>query len=300
MRQDPSALSLHTRLFYRATDLAARGLIGAALALPYPQRVRFMGWAMAHLVGPLAGYVRRARAHIHFALPHLPEAEKTRIARASLANAGRTLIENYSTRAFLARQAKADITGPGLDALTQAAEVNRPVILVTGHFGNYEAMRSALVARGFAVGGLYREMKNPYFNDHYVRTMQAFGGPVFAQGRRGTAGFVRHLKNGGQLVLLFDQHAQGQPVLSFFGHPAQTAVSAAELALRFDAALIPFYGIRRPDGLSFDCMIQEPIPPSDPITMTQAMNDSLEAQIRRYPEQWFWVPRRWRAPKDRY
>ncbi|MEL7092340.1 MAG: lysophospholipid acyltransferase family protein [Pseudomonadota bacterium] len=299
MRQDPATLPPLTKAFYRGTDLIARGLIGAALSLPYGPRIRFMGWAMSRLVGPLAGYLKRARAHVDFALPHLPEAEKDRIARASLNNAGRTLIENYSTRAFLARQKTADITGPGLAALEQAAAADRPVILVTGHFGNYEAVRAALVARGYAVGGLYREMKNPYFNDHYVRTMQAFGGPVFAQGRRGTAGFVRHLKGGGQLVLLFDQHAQGQPLLDFLGQEAQTATSAAELALRFDAVLIPFFGIRRPDGLSFENVIEDPIPHSDPMTMTQAMNNRLGARIRAHPDQWFWVARRWRAPEDR-
>ncbi|MEL6889579.1 MAG: lysophospholipid acyltransferase family protein [Pseudomonadota bacterium] len=298
MSTDPATLSLAARVGFRATDLVARGLIGLALVLPYAVRVRFMGWIMAHAIGPAAGYFARARTHVDFALPHLPDAEKARIARGSLTNAGRTLIENYSTRDLLVRQADADIDGPGLDAMTQAAQAGQPVILVTGHFGNYEAVRAALVARGYAVGGLYREMKNPYFNDHYERTMQAFGGPVFPQGRRGTAGFVRHLKGGGQLVLLFDQHAQGQPVLQFMGHDAQTAVSAAELALRYKALLIPFYGIRRANGLSFDCVMEAPIPHSDAETMTQAMNDSLGARIRAHPEQWFWVPRRWRSDAE--
>ena len=137
-------------------------------------------------------------------------------------------------------------------------------------------------------------MSNPYFNAHYVKTMQAFGGPVFPQGRKGTAGFVRHLKQGGQLVLLFDQHVFGAPVLDFLGHPARTATSAAELALRYSADLIPFYGIRRPDGLDFETVLEAPVPHSDPETMTQALNDSLAARIEADPRQWFWVHRRWR------
>ena len=137
-------------------------------------------------------------------------------------------------------------------------------------------------------------MKNPYFNAHYVKTMQAFGGPVFPQGRRGTAGFVRHLKDGGQLVLLFDQHVQFAPVLDFMGSPARTALSAAELALRYNGLLIPFYSIRQPDGISFQSVIEAPVPHSDAETMTQALNDSLAARVRKNPEQWFWVHRRWR------
>jgi KDO2-lipid IV(A) lauroyltransferase len=295
MRYDQGQMPWATRAAHFATDAVARGLIGAALVLPYRARVRFMGWVMQHVVGPLAGYRKRARAHIAMILPHLPDAEHTRIARASLNNAGRTLIENYSTRGLLARQRGAQIEGPGLDALIQAAAAGRPVILVTGHFGNYEALRAALSGRGFAVGGLYRDMSNPYFNAHYVRTMQSFGGPVFAQGRKGTAGFVRHLKSGGQLVLLFDQHVHQAPILKFLGKPAHTAVSAAELALRYDALLIPFYGIRRADGLSFDCVMEAPVPDSDPETMTQALNDSLTKRIRAHPEQWLWVARRWRV-----
>jgi KDO2-lipid IV(A) lauroyltransferase len=72
-------------------------------------------------------------------------------------------------------------------------------------------------------------------------------------------------------------------------------VSAAELALRYDALLIPFYGIRKANGLDFETVLEAPIPPSDPQTMTQALNDSLAARIKADPGQWFWVHRRWRA-----
>jgi Kdo2-lipid IVA lauroyltransferase/acyltransferase len=295
MRHDPDDMPALTRAAYIATNAVARVCIGAALALPYRLRVPFMGWILARIIGPAAGFYRRAEQHVAMILPHRPAAEHARIARASLNNSGRTLIENYSTRDLLKRQKDAAIKGPGFDAMEQAAAAGRPVILVTGHFGNYEALRAALVGRGFDVGGLYRDMSNPYFNAHYVRTMHAFGGPVFAQGRKGTAGFVRHLKAGGQLVLLFDQHVQRAPILDFLGHPARTAVSAAELALRYDALLIPFYGIRQTDGLSFECVMEAPVPHSDPETMTQAMNDSISARIRAHPEQWLWVARRWRT-----
>ena len=135
-------------------------------------------------------------------------------------------------------------------------------------------------------------MRNRYFNSHYVRTMEAFGGPVFPQGRSGTAGFVRHLKAGGLLVLLFDQSAKGAQI-DFLGKPARTALSAAELALRYDAVLIPFYATRAADGLSFSVELEAPIPPSTAIDMTIALTRSLEARIKSDPGQWFWIHRRW-------
>jgi KDO2-lipid IV(A) lauroyltransferase len=276
-------------------NLAARGLIGLALALPYPWRVAFVGWLMRRVIGPLAGYRQRALENLALIWPDRPEAERKAIAAASLDNAGRTLIENYSTRAFTARAQAIEPEGPGYAALLAARGAKRPVILVSGHFGNYEAARAALVARGFQIGGLYRNLSNRYFNAHYVRTMQAFGGPVFPQGRAGTAGFVRHLKDGGQLVLLFDQDVPGAPLLPFLGEPARTALSAAELALRLKADLIPFFATRQPDGLSFRVTLDAPIPPSDAETMTRSVTQALEARIIAHPGQWFWIHRRWKG-----
>ncbi|TMM54271.1 lysophospholipid acyltransferase family protein [Sulfitobacter sabulilitoris] len=292
MSDTPSPLP--RRIGHYVSNLVIVGIIRLALLLPYAARVRLVGWVVQHGLGPLAGYRRRAIDNLAMIYPDMPARRRRAIAGRCLNNAGRTFIENYSARDFPQRMAGVVPQGPGLAALERAAAKRQPVILVTGHYGNYEATRAALVARGFDIGGLYRDMANPYFNAHYVKTMEAFGGPVFPQGRRGTAGFVRHLKAGGQLVLLFDQHVFGAPPLDFLGQPANTALSAAELALRYDALLIPFYGIRRADGLSFDAVLEAPVSGTDPRAMTQALNDSLGARIEADPTQWFWVHRRWR------
>lgn len=276
-----------------AQNLVVRGVIGLALALPYRWRVPLVGGLMRRIVGPLAGYKARARDNLAMIWPDLPVPQRHAIADQALDNAGRTLIENYSTAEFTARQANLSPIGPGVAALHSARAAHRAVILVSGHFGNYEAARAALVAQGLQIGGLYRPMSNRYFNAHYVRTMEAFGGPIFAQGRAGTAGFVRHLKAGGLLVLLFDQHAAGEPI-DFLGKPALTALSAAELALRYNADLIPFYGTRNPDGLTFTVELESPIPHSTPLAMTTALTRSLESRVRANPGQWFWIHRRWK------
>jgi KDO2-lipid IV(A) lauroyltransferase len=290
----PKKVRFSRRAGHYLTNAFIVGLIRLALVLPYKTRIAFVGWVVQHVIGPVAGYRARALDNLAMIWPQMPQERRAEIASKCLNNVGRSFIENYSARDFPKRMAKNTPTGAGVAALEKAAEQGKPVILVTGHYGNYEAMRACLVARGYDIGGLYRNMKNPYFNAHYVQTMEAFGGPVFPQGRRGTAGFVRHLKEGGQLVLLFDQHVFGAPALDFLGQPANTALSAAELALRYDALLIPFYGIRQADGVSFDTVLEAPVPHSDAVTMTQALNDSLTARVKADPEQWFWVHRRWR------
>ena len=106
-------------------------------------------------------------------------------------------------------------------------------------------------------------------------------------------GFVRHLRGGGMGPLLYDVSAPG-PILPFLGHPAQTSLSAAEIALKIDAVMIPYFGIRQVDGLSFEVEVEAPIAHDTPENMLLAMNARLEAQIARNPSQWFWVHRRWK------
>ncbi|MEM9786082.1 MAG: lauroyl acyltransferase [Pseudomonadota bacterium] len=274
-------------------DRALRGLIGSVLKLPYERRVAAMGTALRRAIGPLVGYRRRAEDNLALIYPDWSEDKRRHIAEGCCDNFGRTLIENYSWEAFDKRLSDLQPTGNGLAPLAEAVTAKRPVIFVTAHFGNHEAPRHVLTRMGHTVGGLYRPMLNPYFNSHYAKTMTSWGGPVFEQGRRGTMGFVRHLKSGGMGTLLFDVSAKGI-VLPFLGHPAHTATSAADIALKMDALVIPYFGIRQPDGLSFTVNVEQPIAHDTPAAMMAAMTQRLEAQIAQHPEQWFWVHRRWK------
>lgn len=287
-----------TLLTDRITDLVLRGLINLALLLPYPWRVRLMGWLMAKVIGPLAGYRRKALANLTYIYPNMGGAARRNLADRVLNNAGRTIIENYSARDFALQLATAPITGPGLDAIAKARTTGRPVLFVTAHFGNYEAPRHVLLARGYSIGGLYRPMSNPYFNSHYVRTMEGVAGPIFDKGPRGTIGFARFLKSGGMGTILFDIYYRAGPALPFLGQPAPTATSAAEFALRFNALLIPYFGIRDVDGLNFHIDLGAPVDHTDPVQMTKDITKRLEDQIAAHPEQWFWVHNRWKPERN--
>lgn len=279
---------------YWIEDRALRALISGARALPYVTRVRAMGHLLSSVIGPLAGYRRRARAHLAHVFPDLTDAERRVIADAALDNAGRTLIENYSGPDLMQQLDGVSPRGAGLPFIEAARADGRPVIFVTGHFGNYEAPRRVLTGLGFRIGGLYKPMANPFFNAHYARTMAGVSGPVFPRGPEGTRGFVRHLRAGGMATLLFDVYDAAGAEFDFLGRPALTALSAAELALRYDALLVPYFGIRGEDGLSFTVEIDAPIAPSDPSSMMRAASAALEARIHRHPGQWFWVHRRWK------
>jgi KDO2-lipid IV(A) lauroyltransferase len=267
------------------------------MQLPYEKRVRAMGRIMSRGIGPLTGYRKRAETHLALVYPVQSREERRRLATAVCDNFGRTLIENYSWREFGQRLADTTATGDGLHALEDARTIGKPVIFVTGHIGNHEAPRHVLTQTGLIIGGLYRPMGNSYFNAHYSQTMSSWGGPVFAQGRQGTIGFAKHLKAGGMATLLFDVASSGGVNIPFMGHPARTSTSAADLALRLDAVVIPYFGIRKPDGFGIDVHIEAPIASDTPETMMTIMTERLEARIRATPEQWFWVHRRWKQPK---
>jgi KDO2-lipid IV(A) lauroyltransferase len=276
-------------------NLVLTGMIGLLGLLPYAWRVPFGGWLMRVLIAPIAGYGKRVRANLALIWPDLPQAEVTQITRAVCDNAGRTLAELYSPKEFKALVADAQVIGAGLGPVLQAQADGRGVLLISGHFGNHDIARAVLSAKGLNVAALYRPQSNPYFDVHFAATIRAISEPLFARGRRGLAEMVRHLRKGGVVGMLIDQHFSSGARLDFLGLPAMTSLAAAEMALKYNCLLVPVYGIRLPDGLHFDLAVEAPIPHSDARTMTQALNDSLAAQVRAHPEQWFWVHRRWKG-----
>ncbi|WP_247743903.1 lysophospholipid acyltransferase family protein [Shimia sp. R9_3] len=276
------------------TDTAIRSFLSAMRSLPYETRINTCGQIMTKVIAPLTGNRRRIRENLALVMPELSTEAREAIVREVPETMGRMLMEMYSAEEFSARVATYPIKGPGLAALKTAKEEGKGAMLVTGHFGNYLAVRAALLAQGIPVGGLYKKMSNPYFNAHYVAAMEDFGKPVFERGRRGMSGMIKHLRSGGFLGIVQDQRINDAPVMDFLGKPARTATSAAELALKYKVDLVPCYGIRQPDG-TYVIETEAPVPHTTAEEMTQALNDSLEALIRAYPGQWMWTHNRWRG-----
>lgn len=298
MPVDPSTLSRSKRIGYYLSDIVLQGIIGSACLLPYRWRVPFVG-KLVRWIAPLAGWRKRIRDNLKIARPDLSEADVKQLCRRVPDNVGRTAIEIFSPAEFAQRAANAPLSGEGLEAFEQARAQGRPVVMLTGHFANFYAVRAKLFSIDHKMGALYRRMANPYFNEHYVKKLKAVGEPMFEQGRRGMTHMVRHLKNGGIIGIVSDLHVHGGEELMFFGQPAVTSIANAEMALKYNALLIPVYAIRQPNGLDFEIVMNAPIPHTDPMTMSQALNDDLEALVRQHMDQWFWIHRRWKPWFDR-
>lgn len=279
----------------RLQGLAILGLLRLPLLLPYAARRRVVAALMRRAVAPLAGYDRRIRENLAHACPELPEAEVARLCRAVPANTGRMLIELASGRDFAERIDGSALHGPGVAALDEARAAGRPIVVVSGHFGNHDAARCALAKRGHRIGALYRPLDDPMLDQAFQDMLTQIAAPVFPRGRRGLAQMIRFLRQGNTVAILPDQYVNRGAPLTFFGRTAPTSLSPAEMALKYDALLVPVYGIRRGDG--FDIVAEAPIPHSDPMTMGQAINDSLEARVRQDMDQWLWIHRRWKPER---
>lgn len=281
------------------TDRLAAGAFSAVVALagrlPYARRVALAGRLAATVLAPVAGWRRRIRANLALVCPDLPRAEVARLERAVCDNVGRSLAEIYSGPEFVARVKDLPLSGPGAELLQRLHAEGRAAVLVTGHFGNYDAWRGGLVARGYRIGALYRPMNNPGFNARYVAAITRVAAPLFARDKRGMAQMMRHLREGGMIGLAIDQYMRRGTDLSFFGHTARTPLSAAEIALKHDVPMIPIFATRQADGLSFVIEVEAPIAPDTPEAMSQRFNDILEARVRAHMEQWFWIHRRWKV-----
>jgi KDO2-lipid IV(A) lauroyltransferase len=206
---------------------------------------------------------------------------------------GRTLFEIYHDAEFQTQHHKFNASGPGLVALKEAHTVGKGAIIVSGHFGQWEAVRAAIKMQGLESGAVYRPHKNYHYERRILAGIEAGGKPILATGVVGTRALVRHLRDGGIISILLDEKYSGGVRIPFLGHDALTSLSAAQLALKYDVPMIPAYGIRVDDGNAFRVDFEDPIPHTDSITMTRAFNDSLSARIMADPEQWYWMLRRW-------
>ena len=268
--------------------------LGLVMLLPYRWRVPFAGWLAQVTMGRSPRNRRRIARALHHLFPDLPEPEVRRLCKRVPNNMGRAVIEIWSGAEFAAHAARMPITGPGLAALEAAHTTRRPVLLVTAHFGNYDVARALLLARGYPVGGYYQPLPGAAVNRRYVAAIGAIGQPLFAAGRRGLAEMLRFLRGGGMLGILADLD-RDEGVIEFLGKPARTALSIAEMALKYDALMVPIYGIRQPDGLSFEVFVDAPVPHGEPRVMMQAINDSLGRMVSAHKDQWLWWHKRWRA-----
>jgi KDO2-lipid IV(A) lauroyltransferase len=183
----------------------------------------------------------------------------------------------------------------------------RPLLVVTGHFGNWEMSGYALGLLGFTTHAIARPIDNPYLDDFLRRFRERTGQKVLA--KHGDFDQMQELlATGGVLATLADQDAgQRGLFVDYFGRPASTHKAIALLALQFDVPLLVTGTPRVGEPMRYEVVAEELILPEeyrgrpDAVkALTQRFTSALERLVRRHPEQYFWLHRRWKhQPKER-
>ncbi|MEO2035781.1 MAG: lysophospholipid acyltransferase family protein [Planctomycetaceae bacterium] len=188
----------------------------------------------------------------------------------------------------------------------------RPVIFLGGHFGNWEISVNTFGHFGFPMGVIARDLDNPWLHKWFLDYRESSGNWMISKSGGGTD-LVNSLETCGMASLLCDQDAGGRGIfVDFFGRPASTFKSIALLALEFDAMIIVGGGRRlertestRTNWVPFELATEAVIDSRDFDSsnalqeLTQAYTTALEQLIRRSPEQYFWVHRRWKSEPRR-
>jgi KDO2-lipid IV(A) lauroyltransferase len=263
--------------------------------------VRAVGAALGRLVFFLDGVHRRvALDNIAQAMPSKPPDERRTIVRNVFGHFGSMLLELLKVRTLSDDQILGLVECEGEERLWQALSKGRGVLLFTGHFGYWEVHAIALALRVQPISVLARPLDNPRLHRMLERIRTRTGNSVIY--RQGAIRKVlRELAANRTVAILIDQHLHTPDAVyvDFFRRPAATTNALASLAMRTGAPVIPAFALPLPDGryrLVYEHAVEPPASDSPEAVkeFTQRCTDVLEMNIRRHPELWLWMHRRWR------
>lgn len=229
------------------------------------------------------------------------EWERARIVSFSVRNMAKTMLELLKVPWMSDEELREFAPARGVEHLERAAEGGDGVIVITGHFGNWELLAASAARLGYPPSVIARDANDPDTADIINRSREMAGETVLP--RESVREMLRTLREGGIIGILPDQHTErGGIWLPFMGHLACTATGPATLAHRTGASIVPGFA-RRTEDDRLDVYILPPIEipdtgnrEADIRRATKMINEVLGEQIDRYPEQWVWMHRRWRTP----
>jgi phosphopantetheine--protein transferase-like protein len=235
----------------------------------------------------------------------LPEVELLQFAQAYYAHYLRFLLELLRHPFMSAKRREAWIKVENMESPIRAHAQGKGVLLLTGHFGNFEVATVAAISRFPQYRGLFhfvrRPLKPAWLNGLVTWRFRRAGFGTMP-GRGSLEAILEVLSHDGLVVYVFDQHANPPNgiAVDFFGQPAGTFKSLALLALETGAPVIPVSSWRQPDGTHV-IRFEDPLPViecedgGEAIRRnTRAYNVALERMLLRHPEQWIWMHRRWK------
>jgi KDO2-lipid IV(A) lauroyltransferase len=284
---------------YRLEWLVARSVRMVVRVVPMAV-VRALGRVLGRVAYVIDGSRRRiALENLAFAFPGRPLSERQALVKSMFAHFGAVVLELIKFGTYSREQMLAAADVEGEERYQQARRQGRGVLFFTGHFGYWEMQAMSHALTGEPISALARPLDNPYLHSMLEEIRTSTGNSViYRQGavRR----MLRELGAGRGIAVLIDQHLHSDAIyVGFFRRPAATTSALAALALRTGAPVIPVFALPLPHG-RYRFIYEHPVDPPRAGTpdavheFTQRCTDVLEMYVRRHPDLWMWMHRRWR------
>jgi KDO2-lipid IV(A) lauroyltransferase len=294
-----NAMPLSKRIRYWLETAGFLTVIGFFSLFGIDKASAIGGWIGRTLVAPTP-MSRLAAKNLKAAFPEKSPAEIAGIVRAMWDNLGRVMAEYAHLDKLHMDGLDPRIEISGLDLLDAAIARGKGILLVSGHFANWEIMPFAARDYGITGGVIVRPANNPYVNRWLERARIRNGmAEQIPKGASGTRRIFSLLRKGEAALLLVDQRASEGITIPFFGRDAFTTPAPAALALKLGAVVVPASN-ERVGGARFRMTVHPPIEPpntGDPdrdlVEFTAAMTRFIEERVRERPHEWLWIHKRW-------
>lgn len=246
----------------------------------------------------------RALANIRRSFPHMSEQQCQDLARRSMQQLFMLFVEVLFTTRLVhidtwARYVELDAFR---EALALLLRKNQNIIMLTGHYGNWEILGYVMATLGFDSTAIARPLDNPHVNRWMLGVRESKGQRIIAK-KGATGEITAALAQGGAVAMIADQNAGSKGIfIDFFGRKASAYKSIGLLAMEYNAPIVVGYARRVEDQFRFQCGVQDLIRPEDwkdqedPLRyITQRYTKAIEDFIREDPGQYLWVHRRWKT-----
>ena len=247
------------------------------------------------LIGPLFKSKKIINKNLEIFSKNLSKSEKNKISKSMWKNYGMTFIEYVFLNRFRNQNTHVDIVGSKI--LSDIIKKNKPVIFISGHFANYELMSMEITKRNIKLATIYRPLNNFFLNPYmeYLRKKYVCKNQI-KKGINGVREAINYIKKKHSIALMIAQRVSEGESINFFNKASLTTTLPAQLALKYDLAIIPVF-IERTINNRFRIEFQNEVKGKNfknKIELTKELNKILENMIVRNPNEWIWTHDRWK------
>ena len=251
--------------------------------------------SLFNFIGPFFKSNKIIKKNLNIFSQNISDFKKKEISSNMWKNYGMTFIEYVFLNYFRKRNSHIKINGEA--NLFNVIEKKKSVIFISGHFANFELMSMEITKKNINLAAIYRPLNNFFLNPfmEYLRRKYVCKNQI-KKGINGVREAIGYIKKNHSIALMIDQRISEGEKINFFGVPAFTTTLPAQLAIKYNLAIIPVF-IERIKDDKFKIDFEREINPrnfENKTKLTQELNKVLEKMIIKNPSQWIWTHNRWK------